>query len=83
MLQEGQRAYIVVSNLRVEPVTVLKNKGSFCMVKHGDGALTLRRNRIYETKKEAENTLPEPIREKLERQPSYDGGYVDARLYGL
>ena len=83
MLQEGQQAYIVVNNSKVEQVTILKLRGDFCTVSHGDGALTLRRSRLFETKKEAERTLPEPIRRKLEMQPSYESGYVDPRVYGL
>lgn len=59
--KEGQKAYIIESNLRVREVTLGECSGGFCVCFFGDcreGAIRVRESRLFETKEAAEKRLP-------------------------
>ena len=77
--------YILISGRRVQPVTIARKEGEFCIVEFGRKRLRLRFSRIYRTEEEAkaaalpDEPLPAPdfragIRVQKEKS-LYEQGY--------
>lgn len=59
----GDTAYIIESNRLIRETVIIKKKGNFYTVKFRDtnGAITLKAHRLYGTREEAEQDLPNRI----------------------
>ena len=59
----GDTAYIIESNRLIRETVIIKKKGDFYTVKFKDtnGAITLKAHRLYGTREEAEENLPNRI----------------------
>ena len=60
MFKEGTSAFIVESNRLVRKVTIKRRIGDFYIVKFEDsnGGIQLRGNRLFATREDAEQTIP-------------------------
>ena len=56
----GDEVYIIESNRSVRKVTIIKVSRNFCTVRFNDtaGAITVRDSRLYGTRNQAEQSLP-------------------------
>ena len=59
----GDTAYIIESNRLIRETVIIKKKGNFYTVKFRDtnGAITLKAHRLYGTREQAEQNLPNRI----------------------
>ncbi len=66
----GDTAYIIESNRLIRETVIIKKKGNFYTVKFKDtnGAITLKAHRLYGTREEAEQDLPNRISNTTTRQ---------------
>ena len=54
----GEQAYIVENHSYVTPVVIIRSYGDFYSVVAGGKGMNLRASRLFETREEAERTLP-------------------------
>ncbi len=69
-------AFIVVSNLYVQKVTVLRSNGDFRIVMFGEKRLQLRKSRVFETEQEAQEAL-----KRFKSQPEPNESFRKPSLY--
>ena len=80
-----EEAFILISGRRVQPVTIARSEGEFCIVEFGSKRIRVRASRIYRTEEEAkaaalpDEPLPDPdFRNgiKVQKEKSlYEQGY--------
>lgn len=60
----GDTAYIIESNRLIRETVIIRKNGSFYTVKFKDtkGAITLKAHRLYQSREQAEEDLPERLR---------------------
>ena len=54
----NDKAYILANNMYVREVYIANISGDYVTVRIGDGAIRLRKNRVFETREEAEKQIP-------------------------
>ena len=71
-MKPGDTAFIIESNRIIQEVEIVRNTGEFYFIrfKDSDGGINVRENRLFPTRKEAEENLPQSL-QKLSKTP-YD-----------
>ena len=78
-MADGSRAYVIISNVRIEEVEIVKKDRDRVIVRYGDcgSGMCIRRNRLYASRQEAERHLPY----KQKKQAAKRGGYASPYDY--
>ena len=71
-MKPGDIAFLVESNRAVREVTIVRHSGGLYLIRFNDtgGGIQVKEHRLFATREEAEQSLPESIRPK----PNH-GGY--------
>ena len=78
-LSVGDTAYIIESNRLIREVTIVRLDRDFCTIRFADsnGAIKVRRSRLYGTRKLAEESLPK----KEPSKPRFEGPRPPHRIW--
>ena len=73
----GDKAYIIESNCTIREVQIKRCSGGLFLVRFTDsgGGIQVRRNRLFATQEEAEQSLPKPSSAKKPISNPYDYWY--------
>lgn len=71
-MKPGDTAFIIESNRIIREVEIVRNTGGFYLIRFKDsgGGINVRENRLFPTREEAEENLPQSL-QKQHRTP-YD-----------
>ena len=76
-MRVGDTAYIIESNRTIREVEIKRCSGGLFLVRFSDngGGIQVRRNRLFATHEEAEQSLPKPSPAKKQISNPYDHWY--------